>query len=165
MLSENDKKLLAKIAENDFLPLKYHGGIYFVSERLLDNEYLGDDFIKAHGLDEVISKLEKHLDLEIITPKEKLPDSKAEIIIVYGRNPERQNVFPAKDRVHTSLLMENTSESAGNGYGSRVLDELVKGGDQYLDHLPTPEEMEKISDDNKPNDGMSIIKTKFMPVK
>ncbi len=141
VLSDRDKELLRELFKNDFVPLGYAGSVYFVSERLLDNEDVSDNFIRLHGLDEVISKLEKHLDLEIVMPAKNLPDSNAKIIVVYGRHPEKQSVLPMHEAGHTSLLMANTCESAGNGYGSIVPDELVKGGDRYLKHLPSPGEM------------------------
>ncbi len=137
ILSNKDSENLRELYKNGFLPLKYVGNVYFVSERLLDNEKISDDFIKTHGLDEVVSKLGNHLGLEIIMKKEPLPDSQAEVIVVYGKKPE-QAVFPEYEKEHTSLLMENTYESAGNGYGSRVPDDLIKGGNEFLESLPSP---------------------------
>ena len=135
ILSDKDSENLRELYKNDFLPLKYGGNVYFVSERLLDGEHISDDFIKANGLDEVVNKLGNHLGLEIVVKKEKFQDSQAEVIVVYGKNLE-QTVFPGHEKGHTSLLMENTYESAGNGYGSRVPDDLIKGGDEFLEKLP-----------------------------
>ncbi len=137
-LSNKDKGILGKLTKDSFLSLRYGEDVYLVSRRLLDNDDISDDFIKIHGLDEVVSKLGNHLGLEIVMQKENLPDSQAEVIVVYGKQQERQSIFPQADRDHTSLLMENTYESAGNGYGSRVSDDLIKGGDEFLERLPSP---------------------------
>ena len=59
--------------------------------------------------------------------------------VVYKTHTEEK--YPEKEIEHTSLLMANTCESAGDGYGSRAPDDLIKGGDEFLESLPSPGEV------------------------
>ncbi len=136
-LDVRDREKLHALTEM-FVPYVYDGNVYFVSSNLME-EYRGELSGKIGDKEKLASALEeltRHPDINVVNKEEKLEFTNASVHVVYKTHTEEK--YPEKDREHTSLLMANTCESAGEGYGSRVPDELVKGGEKYLDHLPTP---------------------------